>query len=133
MNLGLLKNRKKDRGFKRLIKSFKYAGEGFKYAFKNEQNLIIHICSAVVAILFALIFRISIVEWLFILVMIGLVFCSELVNTSIEALVDLVSPEKHPLAKIAKDTAAGAVLSLCGVAFIGGLIIFIPKVIGIFI
>ena len=85
------------------------------------------------AILFGLIFRISVIEWLFIFVMIGLVFCSALVNTSIEALVDLVSPEKHPLAKIAKDAAAGAVLCLCGVAFIGGLIIFIPKIIGIFL
>lgn len=133
MNLELLKTRKKARSIKRLIKSFKYAGEGFLYALKNEQNLVIHICTAVIAILFGLIFRISIIEWLFILVMIGLVFCSELVNTSIEALVDLVSPEKHPLAKIAKDAAAGAVLCLCGVAFIGGLIIFIPKIIGIFI
>ena len=133
MNLELLKTRKKPRSVKRLIKSFKYASEGFMYALRNEQNLIIHICTAVVAILFGLIFRISVIEWLFILVMIVLVFCSELVNTSIEALVDLVSPEKHPLAKIAKDAAAGAVLCLCGVAFIGGLIIFIPKIIGIFL
>lgn len=133
MNLELLKNRKKPRGFKRLIKSFKYASEGFMYSLKNEQNLIVHIGTAIIAIIFGFIFKISIIEWLFILIMIGLVFCSELINTSIEALVDLVSPEKHPLAKIAKDTAAGAVLCLCSVAFIGGLIIFIPKVIGLFL
>ena len=133
MNLDLLKNRKKQRSFKRLIKSFKYAAEGFIYTLKNEQNLIVHICTAVMAIIFGLIFRISIVEWLFILIIIGLVFCSELINTSIEALVDLVSPEKHPLAKIAKDAAAGAVLCLCAVALIGGLIIFVPKIIGIFL
>ena len=133
MNLDLRRISRKQRGFKRLIKSFKYAADGFMYTLKNEQNLIIHICAAALAIIFGLIFRISVTEWLFILVMIGLVFCAEHVNTSIEALVDLVSPEKHPLAKIAKDTAATAVLCLCVFAFIGGLIIFIPKIFGIFL
>lgn len=132
MNLGLLKNRKKQRGFKRFLNSFKYAANGFKYAYINEQNLFIHVCVTIITVLCGLIFKLNNIEWLFILIMIGLVFCAELINTSIEAVVDLVSPEKHPLAKIAKDTASAAVLSLCIVAFIGGLCIFIPKIYGIF-
>jgi len=132
MNLGLLKNKRKQYGFKRFLNSFKYAANGFKYAYQNEQNLIIHICVTIVTIIAGLIFGLNNIEWLFVLIMIGLVFCAELINTSIEAVVDLVSPEKHPLAKIAKDTASGAVLSLAIVAFIGGLCIFIPKIWGVF-
>lgn len=132
MNLGLLKNKRKQYGFKRFLNSFKYAANGFKYAYQNEQNLIIHICVTIVTVLAGFIFRLNNIEWLFVLIMIGLVFCAELINTSIEAVVDLVSPEKHPLAKIAKDTASGAVLSLAVVAFIGGLCIFIPKIWGLF-
>ena len=125
MNLGLLKNKRKQYGFKRFLNSF-------KYAYQNEQNLVIHICVTIVTVITGLIFKLNNIEWLFILIMIGLVFCAELINTSIEAVVDLVSPEKHPLAKIAKDTASAAVLSLCVVAFIGGLCIFIPKIWGLF-
>lgn len=132
MNLELLKRKSKPRSFKRFLNSFKYAGNGFIYAIKNEQNLIVHSSITIITIILALVFRLNKIEWLFILVMIGLVFCAELINTSIEAVVDLVSPEKHPLAKIAKDTASAAVLSLCVVAFIGGLCIFIPKIWGIF-
>lgn len=132
MNLGLLKNSKKQKGFKRFLNSFKYATSGFKFVYQNEQNLIIHICVAIIVIISSFIFRLNNFEWLFVLIMIGLVFCAELINTSIEAVVDLVSPEKHPLAKIAKDTASAAVLSLCIVALIGGLCIFMPKIFGLF-
>lgn len=133
MNFKLLdekirKNRRKKISFNRLLKSFKYAVEGFKYTMINEQNLIVHTICALMAIIFGFIFNINIIEWLFILVMIGLVICAELINTSIEAVVDLVSPESHPLAKIAKDTASGAVFTLALVAFIGGLVIFLPKI-----
>lgn len=124
----LKKKRKKNISFERLIKSFRYAVDGFTYSFINEQNLIVHTIIALIAIIFGFIFKISIVEWLFVLIMIGLVVCAELINTSIEATIDLVCPEKHPLAKIAKDTAAGAVFVLALVAVIGGLIIFIPKI-----
>lgn len=134
MNLALLKNkRKKQRGFKRFLYSFKYAVEGLIYTYNNEQNLLVHIIVTIITVIFGFIFGLNNIEWLFVLIMIGLVFCAELINSSIEAVVDLVSPEKHPLAKIAKDTASAAVLSLCIVAFIGGLCIFIPKILGLFI
>ena len=133
MNMGLQKRNRKQKGIKRFLNSFKYAVDGFIYSYKNEQNLMVHVFVAIVAVIFGFIFKLDKIEWLFVLVMIGLVFCAELINTSIEAVVDLVSPEKHPLAKIAKDTASGAVLSLCLVALIGGLVIYIPKIIGLFV
>ena len=122
------KKRRKQISFERLLKSFTYAKEGIKYTLINEQNLIVHSICAILVIIFGFIFKISIIEWLFILIMIGLVICTELLNTSIEAIVDLVCPEVHPLAKIAKDTASGAVLVLAIVAIIGGFVIFLPKI-----
>ena len=76
MNLGLLKNKKKQWGFKRFLLSFKYAANGFKYAYQNEQNLIIHICVTIITVLSGFIFRLNNIEWLFVLIMIGLVVIS---------------------------------------------------------
>ena len=74
-----------------------------------------------------LILRISPVEWCICLGLFGLVMALELVNTAIEAVVDLVTSEYRPLAKVAKDTAAGAVLIAAIMAVVSGLIIFVPK------
>ena len=70
-------------------------------------------------------------EWLVLTLIIGLVIATELINTSIEATIDLVTKEVHPLAKVAKDTAAAAVLIFGITALIIGLIIFVPKFIGL--
>ena len=74
MNLGLFKNKRKQYGFKRFLNSFKYATSGFKFVYQNEQNLIIHICVAIIVIISSFIFRLNNFEWLFVLIMIGLVF-----------------------------------------------------------
>ena len=79
--------------FKRLIKSFGYALEGFKHAFKYEQNFIFHSVVAILVIIFGFIFKISKVEWILIIIVIGLVLAFELINTALEALVDLVTNE----------------------------------------
>ena len=71
--------------------------------------------------------KLSAVEWCICLGLFGLVMALELVNTAVEAVVDLVTQEYKPLAKIAKDTAAGAVLIAAIMAAIAGLIIFVPK------
>ena len=73
-------------------------------------------------------YNISSCEWLFILFAVGSVISMEMINTSIEATIDLVTNQIHPLAKIAKDTASSATLVLCIVSLIGGCIIFIPKI-----
>lgn len=121
----------KVRGKKRLINSFKYALEGLKYAFLYEQNLTVHIIATIIVIILGCLFKISVTEWLVIFLIIGLVIATELINTSIEATIDLITDEINPLAKIAKDTAAAAVLVFGLTALIVGTLIFIPKIINI--
>ena len=114
---------------KRLINSFKYAFEGILQAYVGEQNLKIHTVIAILVIIFGFILKISYTEWLVCLVLIGLVLMAEFFNTSIEYLVDLGSPEIHPLAKATKDTASAGVLMMAIISAIIGLIIFVPKLI----
>lgn len=122
----------KIRGKKRLINSFKYAFQGLKYAFKYEQNIIVHFIATLIAIIMGFIFKISNVEWLVIFLIIGLVIATELINTSIEATIDLITDEINPIAKIAKDTAAAAVLVFGLTALAIASLIFIPKIIALF-
>lgn len=114
---------------KRLTNSFKYAFEGIFQAYVGEQNLKIHTVIAILVIIFGFILKISYTEWLVCLVLIGLVLMAEFFNTSIEYLVDLASPEIHPLAKATKDTASAGVLMMAIISAIIGLIIFVPKLI----
>mgnify|MGYP002433540536 FL=1 len=87
----------------------------------------IHCTVAVLVVIAGLILGISVTEWCICLGLFGMVMALELVNTAVEAVVDLVTEERNPLAKIAKDTAAGAVLIAAIMAAIVGLIIFVPK------
>ena len=119
----------KEKSFKRLFKSFKYAIEGIIYAFKYEQNIIVHTLVMILVILLGIVVKLSIFEWLICLILFGLVIATEMINTAIEATVDLACDKKDPLAKIAKDTASGAVLVFAITASIAGIIIFLPKII----
>lgn len=123
----------KQRGIKRLVNSFKYAFQGLKYAFKYEQNILVHALATILVILAGFCFKLSSLEWIAIFLIIGLVIATELINTSIEATIDLITDQVHPLAKVAKDTAAAAVLTFGITAIIIGLIIFIPKIMEMFI
>ena len=114
---------------KRLVNSFKYAGEGIKQAYIGEQNLRIHTFIAILVIVFGFFLKISYFEWLICLVLIGLVIMAEFFNTAMEYIVDLASPKVHPLAKAAKDTAAAGVLMMAIISAIIGGVIFIPKLI----
>lgn len=118
----------KEKGMKRLFNSFKYAYEGIKYAFEYEQNITVHSIAMILAITFGFVFKISITEWLVMFLIIGLVIATELINTSIEATIDLITDKNHPLAKVAKDTAAGAVLVFGITALMVAALIFVPKV-----
>lgn len=110
-----------------LKKSFGYAFEGIATCIKKERNMKIHCVFTVLVILAGIILGLSVTEWCICLILFGLVMALELVNTSIEAVVDLVTEERKPLAKIAKDTAAGAVLIAAIMAAIIGCMIFVPK------
>lgn len=110
-----------------LYKSFGYAFEGIFAVIKKERNMQIHCCMMVLVIVAGLFFQISAVEWCICFVLFGLIMSLELVNTAVESVVDLVTEERRPLAKLAKDAAAGAVLLASIMAAVAGLIIFLPK------
>lgn len=111
----------------KILNSFLFAFKGLIYAFKTQLNFKVHSCSALIAIILALYLKISYSDWLWISLAIALVLILELLNTAIEVLVDLVSPEKNAKAGAIKDLAAAAVLIASIFALITGLIIFVPK------
>ena len=132
MNMISRDERKRQRGLKKFFHSFTYPIKGLKYAYRNEQNIVVDVGIALIVILAGFIFNVSVSEWALLALTIGLVIALELVNTSIEAVVDLVTEEYHPLAKVAKDTSAAAVFVFSIAAALVGLIIFVPKIIDLF-
>lgn len=114
-----------------LYKSFGYAFEGIFAGIKKERNMKIHCTAMVLVVIAGILFKLSAVKWCICLLLFGLILALELVNTALEAVVDLVTEEKKPLAKLAKDTAAGAVLIAAIMAAIIGCIIFIPEIISL--
>jgi undecaprenol kinase len=112
---------------KRLLRSFGYAGEGVGYALRTQANLRIHLTVMVLVIIAGLWLQLTPIEWAILVVMISVVLSAELFNTALEATLDRVSREEHPLAKVGKDVAAGAVLISAIGAVIVGLLIFGPK------
>ena len=109
----------------RYIKSFINALNGIKYAIKYEHNFIIIITAIIITCILGIIFKITHIEWCIIIICFGLVFGCELINSALEAAVDLVTIERKPLAKIAKDCASGATLIFSIMSLIIGIIIFI--------
>ena len=115
-----------------LVASMEFALTGIITAFKEERNMRKHMISAILAIIAGTVFRISVTEWLFLLLAIFLVITFEIINSAIENVVDLASNYHFSmLAKNAKDMAAGAVLIISGYAVLTGLIIFVPKIIAL--
>ncbi len=112
--------------------SLAFALAGVRHALRSQRNLRIHITIAVAVAIAGFVLRISLIEWAVVVTLIALVIGLELLNTAVEALVDLDSPEPHSLAKVAKDTAAGAVLVAAVGSVAAGLIIFLPRLWQIF-
>lgn len=111
----------------RLLSSFRYAFEGVMYGMKAERNMVIHFAMLLLVVVFGATLGLSGTEWMICLILFGLVFATELMNTAVETVVDIILPEYDVRAKAAKDTAAGAVLMVSIAAAIVGLIIFMPK------
>ena len=114
---------------KRLSRSFKAAFEGIASTYKKEQNIKIHTFISILVVVFGFFLKINYIEWLVCLVLIGFMLMAEFFNTAIEYVVDLASPDIHPLAKAAKDTASAGVLMMAIIAAVTGLVIFVPKLI----
>lgn len=111
---------------KKRLKSFVYAGKGIHILINKEHNAWIHCVAIILVTIAGFHFNITKGEWIAVILCFGLVLAAEALNTAIERLVDLVSPEKNPLAGEVKDVAAGAVLICAITAVIVGGIIFIP-------
>ncbi len=120
---------KKVLSIKRLRKSFGYAFKGIDDVIEHEPNMKIHVVVAILVVIMAIILKVSIIEWIILVLLIGAVLAAETINTTIENLVDMYTKEYDEKAKIVKDTAAGTVLILAITSAIIGLIIFIPKII----
>lgn len=115
--------------FPERIKSFGNAFRGIFFAFKTQHNIWIHSLAIVVVVIAGFIFKLNLLEWGLVVFAIGLVLVSEMINTAIEWLVDLVSPEYQEKAGLIKDVAAGAVLIAVIISVIIGAIVFLPKII----
>lgn len=112
----------------RFLRSLNFALQGIKYCLLKERNIRIHMVFAFLAILLSWFFDISNVEWALIFLAITLVIALEMINTAVERTVDIYTAEYHPLAEIAKNAAAGAVLIAALNALIVGAVIFLPKI-----
>lgn len=121
----------KKRGFGRFTKSFSYSIQGLKYAYKYEQSMMIHFIATIFVIAANIILKVDTMAWLVTLLAIGMVLSAELINTAIEAVVDLVTLEIHPLAKIAKDCGSAATFILACMAGALGVVVYGPIVIGL--
>jgi diacylglycerol kinase (ATP) len=117
---------------KRVFKSFKYALEGISYVFSTQNNMRIHLWVAIAVLILSLILDVPAYQLLLVFFSIVFVMCMELINTAIEKTVDLYTSEFHPLAKIAKDVAAGAVLFAAIFAFIIGVYVFADPLLALF-
>lgn len=111
-------------------RSFFFALQGLRTAILTERNIKVMLVAAAVVIAFGFTLNLDLVSWGIILLCCGMVITAELFNTAIETVVDLVSPEFHPLAGRAKDISAAAVWILSITAAIVGLLVFINAVIG---
>jgi diacylglycerol kinase (ATP) len=112
---------------KTLWASFGYAWEGIRHSFRTQRNFRIHVSAALLASLAGWLLAISALEWAVVALLVVMVLAAEMVNTMVEALVDLVTQDYHPLAKVAKDVAAGVVLLTAVGAVVVGALIFLPK------
>ncbi len=114
-----------------LFASFGYAFSGLAYCFRTQRNFRIHLSIALAAALLGVLLGLSGVEWAVFVAMVVLVLVAEMVNTMVESLVDMVTTEYHPLAKVAKDVAAGVVLLTAIGAVAVGLLIFLPRLLAL--
>jgi diacylglycerol kinase len=116
---------------KKRIKSFGYAFNGLRIVVKEEHNARIHLFATICVIAAGILFQISIIEWIAIAFAIGFVFSMEIINSAIENIADFISPEKHYMIKKIKDLSAAGVLISAIIALAVGIVVFIPKIIGL--
>jgi diacylglycerol kinase len=110
------------------LRSFGYAFRGWWYVLRSQRNVWLHVVISVIVIGVSTWVGLKPLEWAVIVLTMAIVFAAEFLNTAIEAVVDLASPHKHPLAKVGKDVGAGAVLIAALAAVVVGILILGPPV-----
>jgi diacylglycerol kinase len=110
----------------RFKKSLRFALHGLRYAFQNERNFRIELVAALGVLVLSVLLGLSLLEKSILLIMCALVLGMELANTALERVIDMLKPRVHPYARIVKDVMAGAVLLVCFVAILIGILIFLP-------
>lgn len=109
--------------------SFKYAFEGLRHVIVSQRNAWIHAVITLAVVILAAFLHLNFQDWALLVLAIGLVWTAEIFNTALETLVDLVSPQPHPLAKIVKDVSAAAVLVSATASILIGLFILLPPLV----
>lgn len=122
----------KARKNKNIFQSFRYGFTGLFDTIKKERNTKIGFLIFIILIIMSFVLKLNFVEWAIMLLACSLVIGFEMINTAVEATVDMAMPNIHPLARLAKDTAAGAVVFSVIMSFIIGCVIYIPKIIELF-
>ena len=117
---------------KKILHSFRYAWHGFAHIWQHHQNIRFHMLMGVIAVGLSYFLKISYVEYLFILITIFFVIISEMMNTAIEEMTNLITKEHRKEAKIAKDVAAAAVFLSAAFSVVVGVVIFVPRVLELF-
>ncbi|WP_255259833.1 diacylglycerol kinase family protein [Lentibacillus sp. CBA3610] len=107
---------------------FSHALNGLKSVITTELNFRIHLIASLCVIAAGIVFRLEVMQWAVVVLVIGFVLVTEVINTSIEKMMDYLKPDIHPRAKAIKDMAAGAVLISAVIAVVVGLLIFIPEI-----
>lgn len=114
-----------------LVCAFMCAWDGLAYAVRTQRNMKIHVCVAVLALVLGFALSIDVASWTAIILCIAAVFATECLNTALESVVDLVSPQYHELARRAKDCAAAAVLIVALAAVVVALVVFVPRLLAL--
>ncbi|MFC2948386.1 diacylglycerol kinase family protein [Virgibacillus sediminis] len=107
---------------------FSHAWAGIRQTLKTEMNFRFHLAAGCIVIFSGFLFKVTRFEWMALILSIGLVLASEIINTAIEKMVDYIKPDIHPSAKAIKDMAAGMVMISAATAAIIGLIVFVPRI-----
>ncbi|MGW8185052.1 MAG: diacylglycerol kinase [Candidatus Moraniibacteriota bacterium] len=118
----------KDKKNDKFKSSLKCAVRGLKYVLRNERNFRIELIAAIFVIFSSIIFRIKNWEFIVVIFLITWVLVTELMNTVVERVVDILEPRVHPFARLIKDIMAGVVLTSAIMSFLVGLFIFLPHI-----
>jgi len=113
---------------KKFIRSFKYARAGAEHALRTQRNIWIHAFIGLLVLVVAVWLKVSLPEVAILVLTISFVIAAEMFNTAVEEVVNLAKSETHPLAALAKNVAAGAVLTAAAGAAVIGLLIFVPRI-----